>query len=257
MVSRSSTNPTQVQSSIGVLPAVAFLTACACIAGSIAVVYVSNNRIVGHWIPYAPSIQPSVLLAIFSGVSKLTIDLLLSGGITLIWWRSAKHGTTFAELHYIWNKGDTSSISRFWRALLSSTAVGKVVVSTALVAIASLASNPLLQRASHSVVRNAVWIDSWGWNIPEKIPDGWTGAVDHSAPADLLASPDLQQTLQDWFSNTTIQNLVPGSGATYGCEGTCNGTASGAGLSVNCIPSHISLDLYVALFDPLAFCPHV
>jgi hypothetical protein len=72
------------------IPLVALILHIFCITGTIIVVYTSNRQEVGRWISHVPSIQPSVLLAILSGVSNVSLGLLLSTGVATAWWRSAR-----------------------------------------------------------------------------------------------------------------------------------------------------------------------
>ncbi|RDW58871.1 hypothetical protein BP6252_13347 [Coleophoma cylindrospora] len=223
---------------VPVLIYTAFIISCICIGGSIAIICTSDGKMVGNWIDNTPSVQPSVLLAIFTGISNTCFGVLLSGGIAITWWRALIKGTTLKELHHIWNKGEWGSVRGWRKAVSSSPAVLKIVIAFVLVSFASLASNPLLQRSCHSVLNEAVSQTLMYLAIPKTIPDGWTGQVDHAAPASLWASSAMGLALQDWYSNKTIQNPYPKF-----CQGTCKGTVAGAGISVLCSHTQKYLDL--------------
>ncbi|KAK3326728.1 hypothetical protein B0H66DRAFT_464775, partial [Apodospora peruviana] len=67
---------------------------------------------------------------------------------------------------------------------------------------------------------------------------GWTGRVDHTAPASLVASSYMQQVDQDWYVNNTIGNIWSGT-----CEGECHSTIEVAGVAVACKSATQYVDL--------------
>lgn len=208
-------------------------------ASSIAIVYTSNTRLVGYWVPKLPSVQPSVLLAILAGISNTSLDFLLTAGVAVVWWRSAVHETTLAQLHYIWNRGDWAGLKRIFNAFSSGFSVRKVMIATATISIAKIVNGPFLQRASHTGWGVSVTeLPSWGWHLAQAVPDGWVGTVGDGYPS-LVSSRLLQQTAQDWQAKVSIDLNDPN----LFCDGFCAGNASGAGLTANCVSSSQFLDL--------------
>lgn len=197
--------------------------------------YTSNGKIVGKWIPYVPGIQPSVLLAVLAGLSNASLGLVLSGGVTVVWWLSAQTGVSLAELHYISNKGEWSSIRGWWRAMSSGLAVSKVVVVTLLVSTATLAGNPPLQRATHTVRGFSVTEYDWSWNIAQRIPDGFTGSIGYTYKS-LMSNFGFRQILQEWYRNEPIHNRVDH-------KGNAAGTLIGAGVKIDCVHTSQYFDL--------------
>ena len=129
---------------IPALELVLFFISALCIAGSALVLKFSDQQPIESWITASTFVQPSVLLAILTGVFNAAQTFALSGGITIVWWRSISKGTTLSTLHYIWNKGawmgghDAASV-------LLNRYVAHVMWATAITVVASVASNPLLQ----------------------------------------------------------------------------------------------------------------
>ncbi|KAF2471892.1 uncharacterized protein BDR25DRAFT_164376, partial [Lindgomyces ingoldianus] len=207
-----------------------------CIVAVTLVVFVSHNRIASTWLPSAQAIQPTVLFALCTGVFNASQAYILTAGVTVVWWRSALHGTTLRNLHYIWNKGEWKSVDGLVSALSASSQTRWVMAVTCIVAIASIADGPLLQRATKPVLADFTVKYAGNASLVSSIDDGWTGGVDHTAPGRVAASNDLDKALQDWYLNNTISTNST-------CPGTCLGRIFGAGLAVNCSSTESYLDL--------------
>ncbi|CAG8953025.1 hypothetical protein HYFRA_00003218 [Hymenoscyphus fraxineus] len=189
----------------------------------------SNHTSQGHWMPKLVSVQPSVLLAIFAGISTASLDILLADGIAVVWWMSALDGSTLRELHYIWNKGDWRSAKDIFNAVTSGPSVLKVILVTGIVRITKITVGPLLQRATHTVRRDVVSINNqWSWTLGQTIPDGWVGSVGNEGYPILMGSPYLRQIAQQWQAKTPIPNAVGF------CNGNCTGRTLGAGIVATC-----------------------
>ncbi|ORY14684.1 hypothetical protein BCR34DRAFT_224792 [Clohesyomyces aquaticus] len=205
-----------------------------CVITVTIIIFLSNDRSFDHW---PPAIQPAVLFALCTGIFNAAQAYILTAGVTVVWWRSTLHeGTKLKDLHYVWNKGEWKSWHGFKAAVASSWHVRWVMGVSCIVAIASIADGPLLQRATKTILARKE--DSYTdiTPIPWTIKDGWTGVVDRASPASLFATADLDQVLQDWYLNRTIV-------ATNACNDTCKGTLTGAGLATNCTSSFSFLDL--------------
>ncbi|KAF2178384.1 hypothetical protein K469DRAFT_803722 [Zopfia rhizophila CBS 207.26] len=77
-----------------------------CIADSVIIILLLDRKVVSEWIPYASSIQPTVLLTILSASFNACQTLILAGEITVLWWRTVLRPTQLKTLYYIWNKGE-------------------------------------------------------------------------------------------------------------------------------------------------------
>ena len=216
-----------------------FGVSLASIAGCVAVIVNSDGAAQKDWLP-GPNIpaQPSVVVAVLSGIFNAAQVLALAKGIAIVWWRTAWGDTNLKTLHYIWNKGEWMSFRKFGNALRANRRVVWVVLVSVLTVATNVASNPLLQKATHTVIGDNSTDEVWEWWVRKKIPDGFTGTVDPRAPANLSATPALQKLSQDWYSNKTIGNFWSGI-----CKGTCYATIRGAGFTSECNTSTEFVDL--------------
>lgn len=227
----------QRSSQIAWLAIAAFILSVACICGSVFVIVHSDGRRTSQWIPYTPAVQPAVLLAIFSGTFNAAQTIALSEGIVISWWTCASHGTSLSSLHYIWNKGEWKSPSGLMKALSEPRVIHIFLAALASMA-SSIASGPLLQRSSDTIVGEVVTDPEWDWNLATTVPDGLTGIVDRTAPANLTASDDLQWAVQSWYANRTIiDNGYPP------CHGVCYADVILPGVSVSCRDEEKVIDL--------------
>ncbi|KAH8593122.1 hypothetical protein B0O99DRAFT_516291 [Bisporella sp. PMI_857] len=211
-------------------PVAAFLLAfgsALCIISTAVVIYSSHDRAVGDWVPSTPSVQPSVLLSILASTFRTFQNLLLTYGVTILWWRTAREGTKLKNLHYIWNKGEWNSFNGVSRAWSSSKRTKYLMLVVCLISVANFVTGPLLQRATKSVFLNLVTEYSVQWALPGNIPVGWTGSVDHNAPASLFANGFFDEMLQDWYLDRPMK-------VTTFCNGTCMGEVQGVGIATSC-----------------------
>jgi hypothetical protein len=104
---------------------------------SAGVIIVSDKQAVASW-----KAQPTVLLAVSSSVLNVAFTTVLSISVAIIWWRSAIHGTTLAQLHYIWDRGAGYN---FISAFIAGFGARKVALGAAIVAMVEFVNNPLLQ----------------------------------------------------------------------------------------------------------------
>jgi hypothetical protein len=134
----------------------------------------------------------------------------------------------------MWAAGTFGSLTSALRATSSGTSM-TLFLTIYMVHIISMAETPLMQASSDFHLWNHVTTYQSTYALSNRIPDGWTGSVDGTAPAKLFATPTFQSVLQDWYLNKTI--------AARDCEGTCTGEVQGAGISVQCSSSIRSVDL--------------
>lgn len=228
-------------------PGMAFAMCILSLASTVGVMVVvdeSNGKKATEWPSEKNQLPASVLLAVLSGTFNAAQALALSGGIAIVWWYAADReldngegATTLGTLHYIWDKG-----WGWWRAKqYINRHVARVVLATSFTLFASIASNPLLQKSTYQVLVTESRDDEWGWWVRPQIPDGWTGTVDSTAPAHLIAEANLQNVARDWYSNKTIGNFWSGN-----CDGECHSTIRAAGLAVACTSSTQYVDLTTA-----------
>ncbi|KLU85050.1 hypothetical protein MAPG_04082 [Magnaporthiopsis poae ATCC 64411] len=255
----SSSSLTGVSSSTPWLVILAFTASLGCLGGAIAIVITSDGKSSSAWLPVS-FVEPSVLLAILSGVFNACQTLALTGGVAIVWWRAAQKETSWSALHYIWNKGEWK-LNRLWDAIRLDDGgwewdVIRVMLAFALVVAASVASNPLLQQASKAVAEDNRRQETWRWQVQPRIKDGWVGTAESSLATNLSASAELQAVAAAWWLNEAIPTFwadrfqSPGSrGGNAGrdlCRDLCRAEVPGAGVQVNCSQKSAFVDLTAA-----------
>jgi hypothetical protein len=208
------------------------LTALACMGASAGVIIGSNKKTVASW-----KISPAVLLAVLSSILNFALYAALVIGVAITWWRSALWGTTLPQLHYIWDRGAGFS---FIKALRSGVDARKITLSTALIAAAQFANNPLLQRSTNVRADNIVTDETMALNLTRQLPDGWLGSIQNASTATIIGSRNGISSFQGWWLNKTLSTSNETS--SY-CNGTCRGKVQGAGISHSCISTTQALDL--------------
>lgn len=191
-----------------------------CVPASAAIIIISNGR-VADW-----RVQPSVLLGIISGVANSALLYALWKGVDISWWRAALHGTTLEQLNRIWSSG-TSVRS----ALFSIVHVKRIGIASILSSIAAIVVSPLLQKASHARLLDVAQDVEMQVYLPTKFPTGFAGwAWDSNPPlpGNTLLNPDFLEVIQTWYTGTPILTL---NTTGFFCDGTCEGTVQGAGIS--------------------------
>ena len=192
----------------------------ASLISSALIVVASKDDAVSSW-----SVQPAVLLAIFSGISGLLFASALESGIAIQFWLHASEGTPISQLHYIWNHG--RGLGLFGALRAGSKARTVALLATAAYLMQFLAG-PFLQRCTYQTVREDVVHESLSVDIAERIPDGWFGDKDgykifefrHGFPQ-----------IQDWWRKAPIATKDK---AGYACNGNCTGYVKGAGFTYQC-----------------------
>jgi hypothetical protein len=199
----------------------ALLVMLLCSPAAATVLAFSNGQI-ADWV-----VQPSVLLSIISSIWNTALLYLLFKGISISWWRAALRGTTLEQLNRIWLCGSSARA-----AIFSIRHVKRIGIASLFGTFATLSVGPLLQRASHTILLNVAQEVNMQLYLPTKLPTGFAGvAWDSSlvpAPGNTLLNPNFLLAIQTWFVQAPIVTLnTPG----FWCEGTCEATVQGAGIS--------------------------
>jgi hypothetical protein len=208
------------------------VTILACVIVSILIISISDKQPVESW-----KFQPAVLLAVVSSIANVAYAAALYRGIATTWWRDALHGTNLKRLHYIWGYGYGGTFK-----FAPSLGMGayKIGLATIVAALATLGSNPILQRSTHSQNQDILKNTTMLVDIPLQILDGFPGIVQYGVPANTLISPQFLAAIQSWYwqGPMSIQKR-PG----YYCNGTCEGYVSSPGIHYNCFETSTILDL--------------
>ncbi|KAF2176619.1 hypothetical protein K469DRAFT_755563 [Zopfia rhizophila CBS 207.26] len=173
-----------------------------CIASAITVTVLSvDNSAIDHQLAK----NPSVLLAVISAVSNLSLSGLLGLGVVVTWWLCATHGTDLRNLHVIWNYG-----AGFYFKPASGWGwdTWKVILAALLVLFARLSSNPILQRAVEPETKDVITTYPLRIQVPKRLEDGWLG--EHldlgNGFANIATYPPLEIAFRDYFLNVTLHN---------------------------------------------------
>ncbi|KAK0701295.1 hypothetical protein B0H67DRAFT_650522 [Lasiosphaeris hirsuta] len=225
------------------IAAVVSLLGCAAASGIL--VAVSHNGLVSSW-----SIQPTVLLAIFSAISNIAFSAALATGVAIRFWLSVSRGVDLAQLHYIWDRGRVLSLVS---AMRSGPEARNVALLASLAYMLQFSSGPLLQRSSYQDTSQVISTEQISLNLASRIPDGWFGNQTMGNGTGIGTPVGFQANglplIQDWFRGAPMTtnlnpdrptNDSPCSGTN---TGTCDGYVLGAGFSYTCTSSQSTLDL--------------
>lgn len=229
----------------GVLKHVPWLGLCAlvvsisCMAVSIAVLVMSNGRLVTSW-----WIQPTVFLAAASATANIALQFALAEGVTVSWWYRALRGGTLGDLHRSWSFGTYDqrvlysvplANPRFfagksvWAVLTAGRYFNKVALASIVVSVA-VVDGPLLQRASTIVSKDITSSITVHASIAPQLPVGYTSTMLGRVEYPKILNRPFADVLQDYSRRTPI------SAGFEGCEGKCETVVQGAGFSVDCQP---------------------
>jgi len=210
------------------------VTISACIAASIAIIMISDTKIVASW-----KVSPAVLLAILSSIMNLAFSTALTGGVAITWWLciSRHQGTNVSQLHYIWDRGEGIGFIPAVRARFDAR---RVALIAAFVATVQFVHNPLLQRATHQKTHAHITKLPMQLDIAQRLPDGWTGYIGNGSAITMIGSRLGLSDVQQWWRNDTILTRKEDG---YNCNGTCEGTVKGAGICYHCSSTTEYLDL--------------
>jgi hypothetical protein len=173
------------------------------------------------------TVQPSVFLSIISSIWNTALLYVLLKGVDISWWRAALHGTTLEQLNRIWLSG-TSAKS----AIFSIRHVKRIGIASLFTTVATLSAGPLLQRASRPKLLTLPQEVEMQIYLPDTLPTGFAGnswdSNNPPLPGKTLLSPNFFLAIQAWSTQTPILTL---NNSGFWCDGTCEGTVQGAGIS--------------------------
>lgn len=203
------------------LPWVAFaalLGAISGIAGSIAVLIVSDGVPITNWY-----FQPTVYLSILSTITNIMVHYALTQGVTAAWWiKALKSDTRVSDLHQYWKTGNS-----LLAALTSGRSFNLVALASIIVAISPI-NGPLLQRASRVATVGAPTALMLSIAVAPQVPSGYTGIVEGRGYVPSFFNQAFTPVVNDFYDRSDI-NINK-----TGCDGTCSTTVVGAGFAINC-----------------------
>jgi hypothetical protein len=188
------------------------------VAASIAILVASDGVSILEW-----SFQPTVYLSITSTVTNVMIFFALSEGVTAAWWsRALKQDTEVSDLHHYWAVGNS-----FLAAVTSGRKFNLIALASIFAALAPI-NGPLLQRASHVVVRTASTEVNLTVVMAPEIPKGFTGLLEGRGHNPALLNRNFTPVVADYYNRADININATG------CNGVCTTNLAGTGFNVNC-----------------------
>jgi hypothetical protein len=203
------------------------MLSCSLVAAAVLVISNGQNA---PW-----TVQPSIL-SILANIWNTVLLYVLLEGVDISWWRAALHGTTLEQLNRIWLSGTSARL-----AIFSIRHVRRIGLVSLFTIVATLPGGPLLQRASRPKLLTIGQEVEMQIYLPDTLPTGVAGMAwdsnSPSMPGNTILSPDFVLAIQAWSTTAPILAL---NNSGFGCEGTCLGTAQGAGIrkttSQECLP---------------------
>lgn len=108
------------------------------IAAAVAILVASNGALISDW-----TYPPTVYLSITYTISNILLNIGLSKGVTINWWRKAlMDGTQLGDLHRYWDFGNS-----VLAAAMAGRRFNFIALACIFVALTPI-NGPLLQRAS-------------------------------------------------------------------------------------------------------------
>ncbi|KAK2800690.1 hypothetical protein FQN50_008000 [Emmonsiellopsis sp. PD_5] len=188
-----------------------------CMAAACAIIVLSNGERTDTW-----SFQPTVLLALASAAANALLAVGFARGVEIAWWRTALQGASMDDLHHRW-----LFASSVWSALASVRRLNHVTIASAFAGLAII-DGPLLQRAIYIVPRNYTTERQLVVQMSDIIPPGYTGVGGkYSLRVDYF-TPEFSRVVSAYSAHEPIDV------SHWGCNGTCTGHVSGAGLVPIC-----------------------
>lgn len=170
------------------------------------------------------------MLAILSSILSALLSFLLSNGIAIIWWRSARQGTTIEHLHQMTNRGILFQPHLWKTRLFADRGFSTIFFGTCVILIAEFASQPIAQQSTNTKTSEITTEDVlMKVDILSQIPDGLSGTGEGGWSNS--ASFDFTAAAIQWYLNDTIRSR---SAPEYTCDGTCTGIINAPGISVDC-----------------------
>ncbi|KAK2789929.1 hypothetical protein FQN53_000982 [Emmonsiellopsis sp. PD_33] len=186
-------------------------------AASCVIIGLSNGERVDKW-----RFQPTVLLALASAAANALLAVGFAHGVEIAWWRTALGGASMDDLHHRW-----LFASSIWSALASVRRLNHVTIASFFAGLAII-DGPLLQRATSIVTRNYTTERQLVVQMSDVIPPGYTGVGGKYSLSVDYFTPEFSRVVSAYSARKPID--VSG----WGCNGTCKGHVSGAGLVPVC-----------------------
>ncbi|KAF2006764.1 hypothetical protein P154DRAFT_224468 [Amniculicola lignicola CBS 123094] len=235
-----------------VLPPFAIL--CGSIIMMIVVLVSSNKDPVSDW-----SVQPSVFVALLTGIYTVILSGLFMYGVTVTWWKSIANGTTLKNLHFI---HAAASPTEFISAVMAGSEATKVALAALLVFVVRLSIGPISQRATESRNQDITKDLTMNIHLANEIPDGWFGKWGHF---DSRGIRMLQDTLLDLNITTTnaqgfncpdnglCTGMVTAAGINWGCKTTTEKIDMADAKNLNATLFSIDMDMDYGFEEPVLF----
>ena len=164
------------------------------------VIVKANGKPVDAWTTHSHNVAPTVLLALFVGITNGCIRFVISEGANISWWiKSMDSNSKVADLHRYWSAG---------ASVLGSLACGprfnRVAVVSLVTFVVTFASGPLLQ----SAISPAYQISNHNTSIfipinQGPLPTGFTGLTSDGS-GDYFPTPGFRQIVTDYQSHSPI-----------------------------------------------------
>ena len=195
----------------------ALLLSVAGVVVAIIVLLVSNGADVNHW-----RFQPAVYVAIASAVTNITLGYALMEGVSISWWcKAIKNGTNLADLHRLWDFGNS-----FISALFCGRHFNFVAIASLLVAVSPI-NGPLLQRASTIGPENVDSTQRLQIEVSKLVPQGFTGISSGRSNDVNMLTTNFSSIARDYYNKASIP-------LKSGCIDNCRASVLGAGFHANC-----------------------
>lgn len=142
------------------------------------------------------------------------------------------HGTTIGDLHRQWSFGNSLRESAMSGRHFNRMSLARIM-ATAVVGV-----GPLLQRASTITSQSSPTLGNLTAQIATTLPPDYTGFSKSRSDWEIGSlTPEFTQVVLNYTRR------IPVSTGFWGCEGECNATVRGAGLSSNCVSDYIPIDI--------------
>jgi hypothetical protein len=172
---------------------------------------------------------PPATVSVLNSATNLLMQMALPGIIALIWWRSARNGTTIAHLQFICTWKDIHD----WKRKLSrrdGEGVLLVILATLMVAAMGPSTGYLFQKSISVITFDLVKSKHIDFPLASQIPDHWI-----SDPGTNDYGSKFSSQMRQWYLRTPITS--------YQCDGNCTAVVPGAGLVSDCVTTQSTLDL--------------
>jgi len=127
-----------------------FLTIVVATAMAVAILSLSDNKLVHDWPMRRFPIQPNVLLNIANQVQNLGLITLIGQGLAIAWWRKAMRGSSLRTLHR------NHAYSYSFYSIITSGKHFNIIALAALMTKFAVVDSTLFQKATKTIVTQKV-----------------------------------------------------------------------------------------------------